>query len=253
MQLIPVLDVRGGHVVRGIAGQRSRYRPITSCLTTSADPLEVARALKDTFGPHPLYLADLDGLEHARPDRPLHARLAAEGFELLLDCGVRSADEVHHVLATGATSVVIALETWTNASALRTVVASAGPDRLIFSLDLKAGQPLAGSGDWAGREPAAIAQDVIQAGICSLIVLDLAAVGVDGGVPTIPLCTDIRRAFPDVKLITGGGVRGPRDLEELATAGIDGVLVASALHDGRIRPEHATAFAAQDDSRSPAG
>ncbi|QDU40777.1 1-(5-phosphoribosyl)-5-[(5-phosphoribosylamino)methylideneamino] imidazole-4-carboxamide isomerase [Maioricimonas rarisocia] len=245
MQLIPVLDVREGEVVRGVAGERSRYRPIHSCLTTSTDPLEVARSLKDTFGPLPLYVADLDGLERSRPDRALHERLAAEGFELLLDCGIRGPEEAARAFESGAKRIVIALETWSDASVLRSLVAEAGPDRLVFSLDLKNGRPIANGGDWAGMPAAGIAWDVIDAGVRSLIVLDLAAVGVDEGVPTLPLCREIRSGCPDVQLITGGGVRGRRDLSELASAGVGGVLVASALHDGRITADDVAAVCGQ--------
>lgn len=38
-------------------------------------------------------------------------------------------------------------------------------------------------------------------------------------------------------------MRGPQDLEALAQAGAAGVLVASALHDGRIPPEAAARWA----------
>jgi uncharacterized protein related to proFAR isomerase len=35
----------------------------------------------------------------------------------------------------------------------------------------------------------------------------------------------------------GGGVRGPDDLRGLHACGVKAVLVASALHDGRLRRE----------------
>mgnify|MGYP000280106909 CR=1 FL=1 len=248
MQLIPVLDVRDGIVVRGVAGERSRYQPVTSRLTTSARPLEVARSLRDTFDTRAVYVADLDGLEHSQPDRDLHRTLSADGFELLLDCGVRGPDDAVVALESGAKNIVIPLETWTSADALGSLVARAGADRLVFSLDLKAGRPLSGAGDWDGMTAEAIARDVVAAGLRSLIVLDLAGVGVDGGVPTLPLCRAIRSEFPDVQVITGGGVRGRGDLQALAAAGVDGVLVASALHNGRVTPEDVAAVQAQSSA-----
>jgi phosphoribosylformimino-5-aminoimidazole carboxamide ribotide isomerase len=39
---------------------------------------------------------------------------------------------------------------------------------------------------------------------------------------------------PEVELITGGGVRDADDLAALRQSGVAGVLVASALHDGRL-------------------
>ena len=44
----------------------------------------------------------------------------------------------------------------------------------------------------------------------------------------------IRRAAPAHKLYAAGGVRDRADLIALREAGIDGALIASALHDGRV-------------------
>ena len=52
--------------------------------------------------------------------------------------------------------------------------------------------------------------------------------------PTVPLCRQLRAECRDVEIITGGGVRHAGDLAELAAVGVDGVLVASALHDGAL-------------------
>src|SRR5262249_61384230 len=67
MRLIPVLDVRDSMVVRGVGGRRSEYRPVVSRLTSSTAPLDVARALVDSFHPRELYLADLDAIGGAGP------------------------------------------------------------------------------------------------------------------------------------------------------------------------------------------
>jgi phosphoribosylformimino-5-aminoimidazole carboxamide ribotide isomerase len=44
----------------------------------------------------------------------------------------------------------------------------------------------------------------------------------------------LRKVLPGVLLLAGGGVRGPEDVTRLAEAGCDGVLVATALQDGRL-------------------
>ena len=41
MQIIPVLDLKGGLVVRGIAGRRELYKPVVSALCSTADPAGV--------------------------------------------------------------------------------------------------------------------------------------------------------------------------------------------------------------------
>ena len=75
---------------------------------------------------------------------------------------------------------------------------------------------------------AQIAAAAIAAGVQRLIILDLADVGVGGGVGTLTLCQAIRAAHPQVEIIAGGGVRGLADLQQMAAAGCDAALVASA-------------------------
>jgi phosphoribosylformimino-5-aminoimidazole carboxamide ribotide isomerase len=57
------------------------------------------------------------------------------------------------------------------------------------------------------------------------------------GAGTERLCRTLRVRYPLVQLIGGGGVRTADDLNRLAAAGLDIVLVASALHDGHIARE----------------
>jgi phosphoribosylformimino-5-aminoimidazole carboxamide ribotide isomerase len=64
-------------------------------------------------------------------------------------------------------------------------------------------------------------------------VIDLARVGTGDGID-IRQVARIRDAAPHATLLAGGGVRGVDDLARLADVGCDGVLVATALHDGRI-------------------
>jgi phosphoribosylformimino-5-aminoimidazole carboxamide ribotide isomerase len=85
----------------------------------------------------------------------------------------------------------------------------------------------------AGERPERIAARAQEAGAGSLIVLDLARVGMGSG-PDLGLITRVMAGAPGLAIFAGGGVRGLEDLEALARVGCDGALVATALHDGRI-------------------
>ena len=103
-------------------------------------------------------------------------------------------------------------------------------------------------GPWgAGQRPLELIGEVIDQGIEHLIVLDLSAVGVNRGVPTASLCHTVKQRWPDVQIWTGGGVRDISDLHRMAIAQVDGVLVASALHEGRITPDDWQAFRTLSD------
>ncbi len=70
-----------------------------------------------------------------------------------------------------------------------------------------------------------------------MLVLDLARVGEGTGTGSEELCAEIVRSSPQVELSVGGGVRGWEDLARLRDGGVRAVLLASALHDGRVTRE----------------
>lgn len=236
MHILPVLDLKQGIVVRGIAGRRHEYKPLQSCWTHSTEPLAVAQALHDAFGFRNFYLADLDAIGGDSPAWPIYERMLGAGLRLLVDAGVRNPDDGRKIILSGA-DCVLGLETVEAPDVLAALLHEANPDRFVFSLDLKEGVPLARFDRWRGSDPPAIASEVIALGIGRLIILDLAQVGVGKGVGTEDLCRQLHAQHPEVGLIAGGGIRGIDDLDRLSACGVSQALVASALHDERLKPQ----------------
>ena len=234
MLIIPVLDLLNGVVVRGVGGRRDEYRPVESVLTQSARPTDVAQAFREQFGLTALYVADLDGILRQRPNADVFRQLTSDGMELWIDAGVRSVSDAKFLFSAGAAKIVVGLESIPDGRLLSELVAEFGASRVIFSLDLIAGRPMSGHSDWPDASPLGIARTAIGLGLTQLIVLDLASVGEQRGLSTIALCEAIRRIAPEVCLITGGGIRSTADLRPLQDAKIDGVLIATALHNGKI-------------------
>jgi len=256
VHVLPVLDLLHGVVVRGVGGRRDEYRPVVSRLVESSDALAVAQAFRDQLGLIRLYVADLDAILHERPNREVYRSLAGEGFELLVDAGLRNVPSALDILAAGAAKVIVGLETWPAPEDLAFLCETAGAERVIFSLDLKHGAPLGDLARWQTSDPLAIARQAVEAGIRQFIVLDLAQVGAGTGVTTGELCQRLRERSPGLHLITGGGVRDISDLSRLVDLGIDGVLVASALHDGRLTRKQLTQLqlrARSSTTRQPSG
>jgi phosphoribosylformimino-5-aminoimidazole carboxamide ribotide isomerase len=111
------------------------------------------------------------------------------------------------------------------------MVDALGGDHVAFSVDLRDGRPMG----TIARDvaPERIAAQAARAGVCALVVVDLARVGAGTGLD-VDMLARVRDAAPAVRLAAGGGVRGPADLERIAAAGCDAALVATALHDGRL-------------------
>lgn len=233
-ELIPVLDLLGGEVVRGIAGERAKYRANRSCLVDGADPVRTALAFRELFELNKLYVADLDALQGGNFAEEILRELTQLDLQLTVDAGVTSSAAAETLFALGIQEVVLALESLPDLSVVDNLVQTFGSERFRFSLDLKQGNLLGVSGQ--GREALEVVQAVTEAGITTLIVLDLAAVGTGNGLPTLKLCQEIRRACPEVNIWTGGGIRDFDDFAAVPAKLIDGLLIASALHDGAITP-----------------
>jgi phosphoribosylformimino-5-aminoimidazole carboxamide ribotide isomerase len=228
------MDLQGGRVVHAVRGERERYRPLRSRLCADADPVGVARALRDRLGLEELYVADLDALAGGQGHAEVVAALAREA-PVLLDAGARDPEHVAALLALGVDGVVVGTETLPEAGALSRLRAAHPAARLVLSLDLRAGRVLSRAPGLAGRGAAEALEALAPAGIREVIALDLARVGSGEG-PDLGLVAEVLGTDPGLHVLAGGGVRGAGDLRALQAAGAAGALVATALHEGAIGP-----------------
>ena len=74
-----------------------------------------------------------------------------------------------------------------------------------------------------------------------IIIMSLARVGSDNG-PDYELISSLKRTAGDRKIYVAGGVRHETDLKLLDDMGIDGALIATALHTKRITSETLNKF-----------
>lgn len=234
MQIIPVIDIRNGIAVRAVAGERSGYRAIQSRLTESVEPAEVLQAIRQSFQCASCYVADLDAIERQQMNRCSIAEIVSLGGSLIVDAGATSVEQIEDLFDIGVDKVVLSSESIGDLSLLDAMVERSDPDSCIFSIDLKHGRLLGCDPAWDGKAPVDLARYVLECGIRELIILDLAAVGIGRGIPTLQLCQNIKRLSPDVRIVSGGGVDSAACVANAAHAGLDGLLIASALHDGRL-------------------
>jgi phosphoribosylformimino-5-aminoimidazole carboxamide ribotide isomerase len=228
--VVPVVDVLGGVAVRGQGGRRQEYAPLTSRLFAGCDPVIAARRLLEVTGSPQVYVADLDAIVHRQANHALYPRLRECGGWLVLDAGLRTLAELLEFEAA-ADVLVVASETWQHAGDWPTAIERVGRSRLLLSIDLQGGKLLGeGAKRWSTVEQLLIA--AVAAGFTRVLLLDLADVGMQAGVRTVPLLRQSQQRWPHVEWWAGGGVRGREDVAALHAAGATQVLVASVLHAG---------------------
>ena len=235
----PVLDLMDGRVVRGVAGNRGDYQPVD----VDPHPVRVFSKLLDNYE-HAFtdcYVADLDALE-GRAFQSTLLRELCSAFPLVrfwIDAGFSSIHRVRRFeleSEVGSLDRVVfivaseALVSWLDLAE----IAALESRHIAFSLDLVNGVVRSSDEEIAQQSPESVVDAVVALGFNDVIVLDIAQVGVRGGVSTLPLCQRIQECHPTIRLVTGGGVRDRNDLRRIRDAGCHAALVATALHDKTI-------------------
>jgi phosphoribosylformimino-5-aminoimidazole carboxamide ribotide isomerase len=235
LNVIGVVDLLAGRAVHARRGNRARYRPIRAAAgipLESGDPASLARVYVEHFGLSELYVADLDAILGGATQGPVVAQLASLA-PVWLDAGVSSSIGARRAFALGVRRVIVGLETLASFHALDRLSAAAGAGRIAFSLDLRDGEPIGATGVVGGRSIEDLVDAGLEAGIGAVIVIDLSRIGASLG-PDFEMVGRVRAHCQNVPVIAGGGIRDGTDLIRLADAGCDGVLVATALVEGRL-------------------
>jgi phosphoribosylformimino-5-aminoimidazole carboxamide ribotide isomerase len=235
VKIIPVIDVLEGRVVHAVRGRRKEYQPLKSNLCASTNPVDVAAALKG-LGFGELYVADLDAITRGQANFSIFKNIADKtGFELMVDAGIDTLKKAESVLESQVSKVIIGTETLPSISLVAEAIRLFGSDRVVVSLDLMGERVISGFKLGALKDPVAFLREFQEAGVSQIIVLDLARVGSGEGV-NVPFLREVLRNMK-ANVYVGGGIRDIKDLVELKGVGVFAVLIATALHSGKISPE----------------
>jgi len=222
MEIIPVIDLKGGIVVHARSGRRELYRPIQTPLARSSNPVDVVAGVMAIHPFATFYIADLDaiggiGSNHAAI---VKVKQAFPQVAFWLDNGIADIDLAEKWLQQDLGHLVLGSETQVDTA----VVDRFSEDpRFVLSLDFREAEFQGPSSllTRADRWPQRV------------IVMTLDRVGSRSG-PDMERLRAIKAAAKARAIYAAGGVRDARDLRTLATAGVAGALVASSLHDGRV-------------------
>jgi len=230
--IVPVLDLKAGQVVHARAGERDRYLPIRSPLAAGSEPRAILDGLLALAPFRCVYIADLDAIEGRGDHRDLIEDLVDRHrkLDIWVDAGFGDADRAAEVADMGATPV-LGSESWRDGGRLTAALSQLGARRCVLSLDYR-GDGFVGPPGF-DTEPALWPDRVI--------VMTLGRVGTGLG-PDLARLEAVSRRAPSHRVFAAGGVRGSQDIRALAERRLAGVLVATALHDGRLSREALAEF-----------
>ncbi len=235
MQIIPVIDIRRGAVMRARAGDRESYKPISSPLAATSAPPDVVAGYMRLYPFERIYVADLDAIE-GRGDNRRDILALTERFPALrfmVDAGAKSCDW----RGFARVECVIGSETSRDGEIIRAL--NNDPDA-VLSLDFR---------DDVFLGPKSLL-DCERLWPPQVIVMALARVGVRAGPDFDRLANIVERAG-ERRVYAAGGVRDGRDLARLEAIGAAGALVATALHDGSLARADLERFTPEQKKGSP--
>lgn len=224
MEIIPVLDLMQGQVVRAQRGNRQLYRPIRSQLCDSSEPECVAEALLQLYPFDSLYIADLDAIQGSGDNLPVITALRKRyrHIDFWLDAGFNRPEQIDSAQALGL-GCIIASERLESLAQYELLLGRVQQEAALLSLDF-------GPGGFIGPQQLLDRPDLWPQ---RLICMTLGRVGSYAG-PDFAQLGKLIAHSGEHEIYAAGGVRDLADLEHLAHIGAAGVLVASALHDRKI-------------------
>ncbi len=225
-RIVFVLDILNGIAVHAIRGERSKYRPVQSMISSSSAPLEIISALR----PREIYIADLDRLQHKGDNFELISKISSSS-RTMADIGVENMDDIEKCAAIADTVI---LGTETASLELIETAARRFPGRINVSIDIKNGRVLTIDRKMETK-PEELVKLLNDHEIKDIIILDLNRVGTGAGIEMDFLKLVAGYSIHDV--LAGGGIRDMDDINMLIKIGISGALVATALHNGKIPPD----------------
>ncbi len=154
------------------------------------------------------------------------------GLKLLVDAGVEDLRRVGKLLESGVSNVIVGTETLSDLTFLKQILDAYGNEKIIVSLDLMNRKVLSKSESLKSKNALAAVSEIDAMGVKKIILLDLARVGSGQGID-LELIKEMGPTLRS-KILVGGGVRDLTDLLFLKDLGVNGALIATALHTGKI-------------------
>ena len=240
MQIIPVLDIKGypsPNAVQAYRGERNKYGPLVSVLCDSSDPVMLATNFERKLRVSIIYIADLDGIQHQTRNWDVIKEIRAKTtLNLYLDTGIRTKKDLHHIIDQGIDHPIVATETMTDhQETLEWIRGLKRDQEVLISIDLWKGEVLSKDPSIAGMPLKSLLSVFDYDQVAGFVVLELTQIGTQTGVSLTPLKKVIQHTSK--RIITGGGIKDLNGLLELKALGVHGVLVGTALHNGKITRE----------------
>jgi len=229
-ELIPAIDLKGGHCVRLKQGR------MDDATDYGDDPAAMA-AHWQSLGAKRLHVVDLDGAFAGKPANREAIRAICSGMHIpvQLGGGLRDLSMIEATLNLGINRVILGSIAVSN-PALVEQACKAFPGQICVGIDAKGGMvAVHGWDDVTDVRAVDLARKFEDAGVSAIIYTDIARDGMMTG-PNIEETVNLARAI-SIPVIVSGGVATMADVTACAVHvndGICGAITGRAIYEGAI-------------------
>ncbi len=232
MQIIPAIDIRAGRCVRLTQGDYERETIF------GEDPGAMARRWQEAGAPR-LHVVDLDGARAGHPvnSESVRALIAAVAIPVQIGGGVRDIAVVQRYLEAGASRVILGTAAVKDQTTLLNAV-TLFRDRIVVGVDAR--DSMVATEGWL-ETSSITAIDLVRRlsefGVSRVIYTDILRDGMLAGpnFDSIAALVEGAAHLPaPVAVIASGGVSSLDHIRRLATVGVEGVIIGTALYTGAI-------------------
>jgi phosphoribosylformimino-5-aminoimidazole carboxamide ribotide isomerase len=224
--VIPAIDLRGGHVVRLQQGDFQRETIYAD------DPQRVAQEFAEA-GAEIVHVVDLDGARAGEPTQLDRVSAIAAVIGVEAAGGIRSITDVDAAFQAGARRVVLGTAALRDSELVRAAVTAHGTGAVAIAIDVRDGRAVGHAWQSGDGPPATeVIHRLADAGATWFEVTAIDRDGLLGG-PDLDLLERVV-AIGRGHLIASAGIRDVADLVAVRDLGCAGAIVGRALYEGRL-------------------
>lgn len=232
MLVIPAVDIMGGKCVRLVQGNPRRSKVYFD------NPLEAARRL-EFQGAELIHLIDLDAaLGSGQNLEEIEGILRELRVKVQIGGGIRTLKKAETLLKLGAFRVIFGTVAVQNPALIKEAVRRYGSLRVAVAIDERNGKvTFHGWKDQSAIDYLDLAHSFEEMKVGALIFTSTCVDGTLKG----PQVEKVRKLVETVgvPVIASGGVASLNDLVKLAGTGVEGLVIGTALYEGKFTLEQA--------------
>ncbi len=232
MIIYPAIDIIDGKCVRL---QQGSYSDVT---VFGDSPVEMAVKWENQ-GAQYLHVVDLDGARSGKSENSEVIKEIAKSLSIpvQLGGGVRSLEKIENILSFGVSRVILGTSAVNNQEMLKAALKKYN-EKIVVGIDAKDGRvAIHGWEKTSDLTAVDFARKVEELGAKTIIYTDISRDGMLKG-PNLAAMSEMAKSVA-IDVIASGGVSCLKDIIDLKTTGVSGVIVGKALYTGNINLDEA--------------